>query len=177
MYLPSSSLHRSGSFLSTPSTSSVRGELTVCDRSPRWLYAKGQTEKALAFFIKYHGNKDPMVSHVYCDKVHNLIAPLRIRSWNSNGRKSKRISHRTAQTGAGGEPHISTSPDFVPYGKSRDFSVLFNTSSARYRSLMVIMMGVCGQFSGSGLGYFNTTIYKAVGYDVRCCPAFDLLGG
>ncbi|KZO90478.1 general substrate transporter [Calocera viscosa TUFC12733] len=45
-----------------------------------------------------------------------------------------------------------------------DFRVLFNTHSARWRSLMVIMMAVCGQFSGSGLGYFNTQIYKAVGY-------------
>ncbi|KAB5592909.1 Lactose permease [Ceratobasidium theobromae] len=46
-----------------------------------------------------------------------------------------------------------------------DYSALFNTSSARWRSLMVLLMGVCGQFSGNGLGYFNTEIYGAVGYD------------
>lgn len=30
---------------------------------------------------------------------------------------------------------------------------------------MVIFMGVAGQFSGNGLGYFNLQIYEAVGYD------------
>ena len=30
---------------------------------------------------------------------------------------------------------------------------------------MVILIGVFGNFSGSGLGYFNLAIYEAVGYD------------
>jgi len=30
---------------------------------------------------------------------------------------------------------------------------------------MVVMMGVFGQFSGNGLGYFNQQIYEAVGYN------------
>lgn len=46
-----------------------------------------------------------------------------------------------------------------------DYSELFKTRNARWRSLMVILMGVFGQFSGNGLGYFNTQIYAAVGYD------------
>ncbi|KAG8906588.1 hypothetical protein FRB99_006543 [Tulasnella sp. 403] len=46
-----------------------------------------------------------------------------------------------------------------------DYSELFNTPSARWRSLMVLFMGVFGQFSGNGLGYFITEIYGAVGYD------------
>jgi len=46
-----------------------------------------------------------------------------------------------------------------------DYSELFNTPSARWRSFMVILMGTFGQFSGNGLGYFNTQIYAAVGYD------------
>jgi MFS family permease len=44
-----------------------------------------------------------------------------------------------------------------------DYSELFKTSSGRWRSLMVMLMGVFGQFSGNGLGYFNTQIYEAVG--------------
>jgi len=31
---------------------------------------------------------------------------------------------------------------------------------------MVVFMGVAGQFSGNGLGYFNLQIYEAVGYDL-----------
>ncbi|TDL29522.1 general substrate transporter [Rickenella mellea] len=46
-----------------------------------------------------------------------------------------------------------------------DYSELFKTRNARWRSLMVVLMGVFGQFSGNGLGYFNTQIYAAVGYD------------
>ncbi len=46
-----------------------------------------------------------------------------------------------------------------------DYRGLFMTSSQRWRSAMVIMMGVAGQFSGNGLGYFNLQIYEAVGYD------------
>jgi len=46
-----------------------------------------------------------------------------------------------------------------------DYSELFKTHSGRWRSYMVMLMGVFGQFSGNGLGYFNTQIYAAVGYD------------
>ncbi|KAG8743615.1 hypothetical protein FRC10_011678 [Ceratobasidium sp. 414] len=46
-----------------------------------------------------------------------------------------------------------------------DYSGLFRDSASRWRSFMVLLMGVFGQFSGNGLGYFNTEIYKAVGYD------------
>jgi len=38
---------------------------------------------------------------------------------------------------------------------------LFATKSARWRSLQVILMGVAGQFSGNGLGYFNTEVSYA----------------
>jgi len=30
---------------------------------------------------------------------------------------------------------------------------------------MVLLMGIFGQFSGNGLGYFNLSIYEAVGFD------------
>jgi len=48
-----------------------------------------------------------------------------------------------------------------------DYSELFKTHSARWRFLMVVLMGVFGQFSGNGLGYFNLTIYKSIGYDTN----------
>ena len=46
-----------------------------------------------------------------------------------------------------------------------DYSELFKTSSGRWRTLMVLLMGVFRQFSGNGLRYFNTQIYATVGYD------------
>ncbi|KAH8118263.1 general substrate transporter [Phellopilus nigrolimitatus] len=45
-----------------------------------------------------------------------------------------------------------------------DYSELFRSKSARWRFLMVVFMAIFGQFSGNGLGYFNTQIYSAVGY-------------
>lgn len=40
---------------------------------------------------------------------------------------------------------------------------LFKTRNARWRTLQVILMNVTGQFSGNGLGYFNTVIYEKLG--------------
>jgi sugar porter (SP) family MFS transporter len=45
-----------------------------------------------------------------------------------------------------------------------DFSDLLRTKNARWRFLMVILMGVFGQFSGNGLGYFNPQIFALLGY-------------
>lgn len=36
--------------------------------------------------------------------------------------------------------------------------------SGRWRFLQVVMISVFGQWSGNGLGYFNPTIYQALGY-------------
>ncbi|KAF8528705.1 putative MFS lactose permease [Gautieria morchelliformis] len=46
-----------------------------------------------------------------------------------------------------------------------DYSELFKSRNARWRSLTVIMMACFGQFSGNGLGYFNLEIYSSLGYD------------
>ncbi|KIM26257.1 hypothetical protein M408DRAFT_25468 [Serendipita vermifera MAFF 305830] len=48
-----------------------------------------------------------------------------------------------------------------------DYSGFVKTHAARWRFLMVILMGVFGQFSGNGLGYFNLSIYESIGYDTN----------
>jgi hypothetical protein len=45
-----------------------------------------------------------------------------------------------------------------------DYRALFMTKNARWRFIMVMLMSVFGQFSGGGLGYFNTVIYASLGY-------------
>jgi len=45
-----------------------------------------------------------------------------------------------------------------------DFSGLYKDANARWRFLMVLFMGVFGQFSGNGLGYFNPQIFALLGY-------------
>lgn len=39
------------------------------------------------------------------------------------------------------------------------------THSGRWRFLQVIMISVFGQWSGNGLGYFNPTLFKTIGYN------------
>ena len=41
---------------------------------------------------------------------------------------------------------------------------------------MVVLMGTFGQFSGNGLGYFNLSIYEAVGYDSHMQFILNLVG-
>lgn len=58
-----------------------------------------------------------------------------------------------------------------------DYSGLFKTSNARWRTLMMIFMGVFGQFSGNGLGYFNTVVFDNLGYtDVKTQLALNIGG-
>ena len=45
-----------------------------------------------------------------------------------------------------------------------DYRPLLATHNARWRFAMVMFMSIFGQFSGGGLGYFNTVIYNSLGY-------------
>ncbi|KAG6885607.1 hypothetical protein C0993_012354 [Termitomyces sp. T159_Od127] len=44
-----------------------------------------------------------------------------------------------------------------------DYSELFNSSNARYRTFMMLLMGLFGQWSGNGLGYFLTILFQNAG--------------
>ncbi|KAE9366384.1 putative MFS lactose permease [Stipitochalara longipes BDJ] len=51
------------------------------------------------------------------------------------------------------------------YGKSPwDWRPLFATNNSRWRTLQAVMMGLFGQFSGNGLGYYNPAIFNLLGY-------------
>ncbi|KAI7978255.1 hypothetical protein EIK77_001198 [Talaromyces pinophilus] len=45
-----------------------------------------------------------------------------------------------------------------------DWRPLFATHNSRWRTSQAIMMGVFGQFSGNGLGYYNSSIFNILGY-------------
>ncbi|KAJ5561890.1 hypothetical protein N7535_003646 [Penicillium sp. DV-2018c] len=46
-----------------------------------------------------------------------------------------------------------------------DYRPFLTTRSGRWRFAQVIMISVFGQWSGNGLGYFNATIFKVIGYE------------
>jgi len=48
-----------------------------------------------------------------------------------------------------------------------DYSGLFNTPNARYRTFMMALMGIFGQWSGNGLGYFLTILFANAGVDTQ----------
>jgi len=92
----------------------------------------------------------------------------------ARGREDEALAFLTKYHGAGDEQDPIVQLEFLEFKESIevngtdkrfwDYSGLFSTSSQRWRSLMVVSMGVAGQFSGNGLGYFNLQIYEAVGY-------------
>lgn len=48
-----------------------------------------------------------------------------------------------------------------------DYSELVNTHNARYRTFMMLLMGFFGQWSGNGLGYFLTILFKNAGANTQ----------
>ncbi|KAF9031809.1 general substrate transporter [Hymenopellis radicata] len=48
-----------------------------------------------------------------------------------------------------------------------DYSELVNTRNARYRTFMMLLMGFFGQWSGNGLGYFLTILFKNAGANTQ----------
>lgn len=53
----------------------------------------------------------------------------------------------------------------VAYGSNPwDWRALFATHNTRWRTLQAAMMGLFGQFSGNGLGYYNPAIFNLLGY-------------
>ncbi|KAL3476597.1 general substrate transporter [Aspergillus californicus] len=101
--------------------------------SPRYLFAQGREDEAIAFLTKYHGNGDPQSRLVQLE-IEEVRASLRQEA--NDGRSAW-----------------------------WDFRCLFNTHEGRWRSAQVLMMGVFGQFSGNGLGYFNPVIFKELGVE------------
>jgi sugar porter (SP) family MFS transporter len=58
-----------------------------------------------------------------------------------------------------------------------DFRVLFNTREARWRTAQVAMMGIFGQYTGNGLGYFNPLIFSQIGIETTAQQlGFNILG-
>ncbi|EJD05087.1 general substrate transporter [Fomitiporia mediterranea MF3/22] len=57
-----------------------------------------------------------------------------------------------------------------------DFKALIKNHNARWRMLMVFLMGFFGQMSGNGLGYFNLSIYQALGFDKQMQFNMNLIG-
>ncbi|KAJ7682444.1 general substrate transporter [Mycena polygramma] len=48
-----------------------------------------------------------------------------------------------------------------------DYSELFHTRNARYRTFLMILMAFFGQWSGNGLGYFLTILFANAGVDTQ----------
>jgi sugar porter (SP) family MFS transporter len=95
----------------------------------------------------------------------------------ANGRDAEAKAFLTKYHGNGQENNPVVELEWVEFKESikldssdkrwYDYSGFVKSHQARWRFLMVILMGVFGQFSGNGLGYFNLTIYQSLGYDTN----------
>ncbi|KAK3989939.1 putative transporter [Cladorrhinum sp. PSN332] len=113
----------------------VMASVMFLPESPRFLMANGREEEAIAFLVKYHGNKDP----------NSKLVKLEVDEMRE-GIKLDGI-------------------DKVWW----DYRPLFLTKNGRWRMAQVLMISIFGQFSGNGLGYFNTVIFDNIG--VKEVPA------
>ncbi|TDL21123.1 general substrate transporter [Rickenella mellea] len=57
-----------------------------------------------------------------------------------------------------------------------DFKALIATREARWRMLMVVLIGIFSMMSGGGLGYYNLSIYQALGFDKQMQYNMNLIG-
>ncbi|KAF7290912.1 MFS lactose [Mycena chlorophos] len=101
--------------------------------SPRWLMSVGRKEDAHAVLAEYHGNGNPNAQLVL----------LEIREL---------------------EEYIKVRPQRQSYWReSVEYSKLFNSRSAFYRTILTCWLGVCCLWSGTGLFYYITVLFDMAG--------------
>lgn len=121
--------------------------------------AHGRNEEAVAFLAKYHGNGDPNARLVRLE-VEEMREGIRVdgidkRWWDCRSILSRIIVSATIL-------RAEARADVCEISTDRPF---LTTHSGRWRFLQVIMISVFGQWAGNGLGYFNPTLYKTIGYN------------
>lgn len=109
--------------------------------------ANGKEEQARDFLIKYHGNGDPN-SRLVLLELEEMKDGIRQDGIDKTNFNCK-----------------STQVKDCLFPKSNVFldRPLFFSHSGRWRMAQVLMISIFGQFSGNGLGYFNTVIFEQLG--------------
>ncbi|KAJ7228299.1 hypothetical protein GGX14DRAFT_554401 [Mycena pura] len=102
--------------------------------SPRWLMSVGRNEEARKIVAKYHGNGD-------------VAAPLVLLEYRE---LEEYIKTRTYSQRAGWRDLF-------------DYSELFSSPTARYRTLLTSWLGLCCQWSGIGMFYYITVVFDLAG--------------
>jgi hypothetical protein len=116
--------------------------------SPRFLMANGRQEEAHAFLVKYHGNGDASSKLVELE-IAEMREGIRQDGIDKTWWDCESTVHQDIR-------HVADIHQDRP---------LFTTHNGRWRMAQVLMISIFGQFSGNGLGYFNTVIYVSASPD------------
>ncbi len=107
--------------------------IMLCPESPRWLVMKGRREQAKQILIKYHANGD--ATHPSTEFEMNEI-------------------EQSLEAERGSASLLAV---------SFDIRGLFKTRANRYRLMLAMVMGWCGQFSGSNVAVSCLSILLTIG--------------
>lgn len=117
-------------------------------QSPRWLMSVGRKDEARAILTRYHGNG-------------NADSPLVVLEWKEFEESIKLDALTKPWQVLGSLTHLLTNSVL-----RWDYTGLFKTRSARYRTFVVVLMACCAQWAGSGLTVFLVVLLASD--HVRC---------
>lgn len=139
----------------------ICGLIFFVPESPRFLMSVGREDEADAFLVRYHGGGDPNspIVRLQIEEMKQSFALQKMERW---------WDYRTLVKDHSARWRMVQGKSGVSWGGVENWREGGNVGRMS-ADATVIMMGIFGQFSGNGLAYYITVIFKQIG--VTTVPA------